>query len=273
MLALLTKPANFHPDNYAMDSADTNLTRHSNETPLTPASAVQIAATTKEVPAEVAGQVLKKANSAEPDEAVKELFQLFLNDPDFRKRVLEEQAKDRKKGPYYSKEYGEAIKPTIDRLIADEAKGIVKNYRIPYEQFPGKQKETIRQRIEQSIRYLVAMMDDANHTYFNWRQRVEIKKTHSCILIEWKVNARQDAIPLQGEYEEENKIQRNEWEVALDTFLTTAKHRDAFEKQVDLSDDAVLRLKLSLDQLNTSPGQPWTHIITNNRIKIVKWSP
>ncbi len=201
---------------------------------------------------------------------VEELLRLFRDYPQIREAALQ-QAGPRGRQPYYKREYAEQIRRFVDEMIEEEKKGVYLDRRFLYTSFPHLEKETLRQTIEQSVRYLVDNMDpSADKIYGVWRSRVEIQKGKASVRVVWKKNIQQDITKLIAEVENKVELKSNTWQGKVDEYLETAQIGQAFKLQANLSEEEVMNLRASIEQLNTAPGLPFAHNIDAGCIKIVR---
>lgn len=246
------------------------------------ASPTEIMQTTVKVPAitdEQVGQVAKQAFGDKEMEAILSLASILKTSEHARDFFLgltkaPKKAGNHLGGPYFRESYAKQIQVYVDEMLKEEEEGI-KLYprRFLYKNFPNTEKETVRQRIEQSIRYLIRYLDTPDNTYGRWRQRVEIQKKKDGIYIQWIKTIRSTEAPLMAEKVDDTfSEQRSKWESELDEWLEVKASPDCdrIHLQVSLSEEEVVELRGTIDRLNSRPNWPYAHSISASSIKIVK---
>lgn len=85
---------------------------------------------------------------------------------------------------YYKEVYAMKLKDSVDMMITS-GDSLLYKYSVYCECDGGVSKETLYKMINQSIRYLVECMDNAELKYSTWRNSVDIRRTDEGILIEY----------------------------------------------------------------------------------------
>lgn len=101
------------------------------------------------------------------------------NNPQLKAAIVDVVVRDKPLGwsrrsiaPYYKLEYGLQMKSVIDAMMIDK-QDVLYSYS-EFEEKYGINKDTLYQRINQSIRYLVEQLDDINHIYRSFLETVKI---------------------------------------------------------------------------------------------------
>lgn len=117
------------------------------------------------------------------DQAIKERLESIYPNPEVAAKIVNLVVHNRPLGwgrksnaPYYKEIYAKQLKTEIDKMIANN-KPLCFRYATWCNTNTGMSRQTLYNRVNQSIRYLVEQMD-ADRTYYNWLQSVRIERLH-----------------------------------------------------------------------------------------------
>lgn len=168
--------------------------------------------------------------------------------------------------PYFNEHYGKQAKAVLDDMLATR-----KDQCFYYDFFLKKfgiSKQTLYQRVHQSIKYVIERMDDNEHTYARLYSMLEVKRQHGVgVVLRFRPECREgnvlDFKPKPVDSKEDAPL----WKDKLDLWLETATPQDPpfYKEGLALTRDEILNLENSLLGVEGIVSS-----VTSFSIKIVK---
>ncbi len=167
--------------------------------------------------------------------------------------------------PYYNEHCGAEAKRVMDEMMSSKEDQVY-----GYEYFQKKfgiGKGTLYLRVNQSMRYVVEMMDDAQRTYGRFMQMIEVKKKHGVgVIIMFKPECRDGSVLEFKPKSVEAVDDIPRWKELLNEFLETAEPGQTFLKEkLVLDAQEIADLKASLDSV-----EGLMHSVTSYSVKVIK---
>jgi hypothetical protein len=110
------------------------------------------------------------------NESPTQKLQEALKNPEKAAQIVDYLVRDKPVGhghasisPYYRAEYATEIRRTIDAMMLDG-----KPHAFLYKDYPQYKPRTLYAKVNQSIKYLVEMMDTADHKYSKFNERLKV---------------------------------------------------------------------------------------------------
>lgn len=167
----------------------------------------------------------------------------------------------RSNSPYFKSQYAEWIKEAIDRMMGDFPNAEIAFHYSSHCVTISKQ--TLYNKINQSIRYLLARMDP-DHKYARWYESVEVDRTsnHDALIIKYIKEMGEDAPKIQV-VQAQKTIAR--WRRELDEWLEGPSTTPFVQSNLLLGPDEIKQLKTELAGLNNVMAS-----ISQNTIRVIK---
>jgi hypothetical protein len=127
---------------------------------------------------------------------------------------------------YYCKEFALRLKPSIDRMMANQ-KPIIFYYR----RYPNRKPATIRQMFQQAFHYLCDHMDTPEGLYMDFRQKVQITQEVTGVVICYKkgFGPASDLMPFTSD--ELENAPSSDWTDLLKEFLAVSSQGESFTQK------------------------------------------
>jgi hypothetical protein len=191
-------------------------------------------------------------------ESVSSIFEQFgiPASPSFKEKTRPAAWNRRSKAPYYTHEYGLAMKAVADKMLTSKNDQIFE-----LEHFPSLRINSLYSRINQGIRFLLENMDTPDKKYATWRAVIIVRNEKDAIRLSFnpafkdvKFNAREVTPKTDRSYKDK-----------IDDFLESNDERILVIKDLALSTEEALTIINSLRQL-----EKINYEVTRESIRIVK---
>lgn len=195
-----------------------------------------------------------KTNTPESSSSVFEQFGIPAS-PSFKEKSRPATWNRRSKAPYYTHEYGLAMKSVADKMLSSKNDQIFE-----LSHFPSLRINSLYSRINQGIRFLLEVMDTPDKKYATWRAIILIRNEKDAIRISFNPAfkdvkfASREVVP-KGDRSYKEKV---------DDFLES-NEKVLIIKDLALSTDEALAMIASLKTL-----QGINYEVTRESIRIVK---
>lgn len=210
---------------------------------------------------------------AKTDEAIKKRIEGIFPSPEVASQVINMVVSERPPGwskhsnaPYYKKIYADQLKPQIDKMI-ETGNSIIFYYSRWCNDETMMSRDTLYQRINQSLMYILVKMDP-DKKYAQWRERVDIHRNHPAvkgILIEYVPGL--SNVPSEQFIGEEVSPRADlpSWRKRMDVWLESDSMDPFVQEKLILTPDEVVTLKKELAGMSHIQA-----FVSPTTIKIVK---
>jgi len=206
------------------------------------------------------------------DEEAKQLAkQIFVN-PKIAERIVNIATSNKPAGwshrsnaPYYKRVYGEEIKELIDQMMSS-GQTIVYGYK----EFCEESKmspQTLYNRVNQSLRYLIECMDTPDHKYAQWSELVKVERVRGVgVTISYVVGLGPDSEEKVKAKLVEPKSSKPVWERKMDEWLEDSDNFEPYVKEnLALTPDEIVSLKIRINALENIEAS-----ITTDRVALIR---
>lgn len=210
--------------------------------------------------------------SNESDKQVADQLRKIFSDPKTSAKVADVLLNDRPVGwgrrsnaPYFKESYGLQMKETLDQMMKDHI-----DVWYPYKEYQEKYgigRDTLYLRINQSLRYLFEKLDDTEHTYARFYEKLETSRERGLgVVIRFRPEF---SDPEVANFQPRQVIPPEEipeWKEKIDRFLESSETgRTLHIEKLALTVNQIAEIKVQLTGL--------TNIISNitaHSIKLIK---
>ena len=165
---------------------------------------------------------------------------------------------------YYKKMYAMELKPCIDKMMEDK-QDIIYRYSTWCTGETGYSPQTVYNRVNQSLRYIIEQMD-ADHKYSDWYEQVSIRREKGLgVVISYIPGFGSESDGLKPE-SVEPKSSKPLWIRRMDEWLEDSDNFEPFVKEgLALGTDEIVDLKVRLAGLSNIQAS-----ITEDRVAIIR---
>jgi hypothetical protein len=214
-------------------------------------------------------------NASSPsDDGFKDRIKEIFVDPTVSEKIVNLVTTNRPPGwshrshaTYYKKCYAMELKPCIDKMMIDK-NPIIYKYSTWCSPSTGYSPQTIYNRVNQSLRYILDNMDDSKHTYAEWYELVNVRREKGKgVVISY--------IPGFGNNDEETVLKPESiepqntkpiWYRRMDDWIEDNNNFEPFVKEnLCLSDEEQIELKIRLSGLSNIQAS-----ITQDRVALIR---
>lgn len=203
------------------------------------------------------------------DEKIKERLNGIFSSPEIASKVVNLVVHNRPAGwsrksnaPYYKEIYAIQLKGEIDKMI-ESGKPLCFRYTTWCTDETRMSKQTLYNRINQSIRYLIEQLDIDRH-YAKWYESVRVERVHNVgIIISFVVG-----LDSAGQFKAEQvEPKENEpiWKREMDAWLESDNIRPFCKEGLALTPQQVIDLSVELDTLSGIKAS-----VTSSSVKIIR---
>jgi hypothetical protein len=162
--------------------------------------------------------------------------------------------------PYYKRIFAEQIKKEIDLMIENGAPRVYRYSTWCNEN--GMSPQTLYNRVNQSIRYLIEQMDTPELKYAKWYESVNItRRSEVGVVIEFIPGMREGFSAEEVQPEEHRPM----WRRRLDDWLESDNTKPFIEDRLALSPEQIVQIKIELEGLSNLQ-----YSVTSDAVKIIK---
>ena len=203
------------------------------------------------------------------DEKIKERLNGIFSSPAIASKVVNLVVHNRPAGwsrksnaPYYKEKYALQLKSEIDKMI-ESGKPLCFRYSVWCTEETRMSKQTLYNRINQSIRYLIEQLD-IDRYYAKWYESVEIERERSIGISIYFIVGLSGTEQFKAELIEP-KENAPIWKREMDAWLESDNIRPFCKEGLALTEQEVIDLSVELDTLSGIKAS-----VTSSSVKIIR---
>jgi hypothetical protein len=168
--------------------------------------------------------------------------------------------------PYYNKVYGRELQTLVDQMMVT-GQSIVYGYKEFCQGESQCSPQTLYNRVNQSLRYLIECMDTEDHKYGQWYETVKIERARGQgVIIFYAVGLGPQSEGTPKARMVEPKSTQAVWERQMDDWLEDSDNFEPYVKEgLSLSQDEIVDLKIRLNALQNIQCS-----ITTDRVALIR---